>query len=279
MKKLLAIALILTLALSFAACGSKTEETQQTGDTAAKQTVVKLGVIGENNEYWQPVVDELAKEGVTLQFVTFSDYSLPNKALADGEIDLNAFQHYKYFNNECATQGYDLVAIGETVIAPLSLYSDYIKDISEIKDGDKIAIASDSTNGGRAIKLLESLGFLEVDPSVGWVPSVSDITKYNVKIELVELEASNIPAALPDVTAAFINGAVAIDAGLKPNEDAIYMEKQEEGSENPYINIIAARAEDANNELYLHIVDLFRSDAVAKIINEQYGGALVPVWE
>ncbi|MEA4911217.1 MAG: MetQ/NlpA family ABC transporter substrate-binding protein [Oscillospiraceae bacterium] len=274
MKKLLAIALILALSLSFAACGKSSE-----AETAVEPTVVKLGVIGENNEYWQPVVDALAAENVTLEFVTFSDYSLPNKALADGEIDLNSFQHYKYFNNECATQGYDLVAIGETIIAPLSLYSDVITDISEIKDGDKIAIASDSTNGGRAIKLLESLGFIEVDPAVGWVPAVSDITKYNVQIEIVELEASNIPAALPDVTAAFINGAIAIDAGFKPLEDAIYMEKQEEGVENPYINIIAARAEDADNELYLHIVDLFRSDAVAKILNEQYGGAIVPIWE
>ncbi len=278
MKKLIAILLVLALALSFAACGDKTEGEPQGGDTA-EPVVVKLGVIGENNEYWQPVVDALAAENVTLEFVTFSDYALPNKALADGEIDLNSFQHYKYFNNECETQGYDLVAIGDTIIAPLSLYSNVISDISELKAGDTVAIASDATNGGRAIKLLEALGFLEVDPAVGWVPTVSDITKYNIEIELVELEASNIPAALPDVTAAFINGAIAIDAGFKPLEDAIYMEKQEEGVENPYINIIAARAEDADNELYLHIVELFRSDEVAEILNEQYGGAIVPIWE
>lgn len=275
MKKLLCCFLA---ALVFAGC-STAPKTNANDDKTQKERVVKIGVNGENNEYWQPVIDEMAKDNVKIEFVTFSDYAMVNKALAAKDIDLNSFQHYAYFEKDCAANKYELTAIGETMLAPLSLYSKSITSVDEIKDGDKIAIASDLTNGGRAIKLLESLGFLEVDPSKGYTPSVTDITGYKTKIELVEIEANTIPSILPDVTAAFINGTVAIDAGYSPNQDAIFMETVQEGSDTPYINIIAARTEDKDDEVYLKICKLFQSDAVAQIIKDQYDGALIPAWQ
>ena len=135
------------------------------------------------------------------------------------------------------------------------------------------------TNGGRAIKLLESLGFIEVDPEKGYTPSVTDITKYNVNIEIIEIEANTIPSILPDVTAGFINGTIAIDSGLSPNKDSIFMESVQEGSDNPYINIIAARTADKDDAVYKKICELFQTDAVAQIINDQYDGALIPAWK
>lgn len=302
-KKILAAIVAGVLATSLIGCGStststqnqseiqETEKTQaQTTETETSQTqetqtqassepaVIKLGVVGENNEQWEPVIEALAKENITLELVKFADYSLPNQALADGEIDLNAFQHYAYLNNEIQDKGLDLTVIGETIIAPLGLYSDKIKDVSELKDGDKIAIPSDATNGGRSLKVLEAAGVIKVNPDAGYTPTVSDITENPLNIEFIEVEAANTPSLLPDVAAAIINGGHAVDNGLYPQEDAIYLETVEEGSDNPYINIIVARTADKDNPLYQKVVDAYRTPEVAEVIKEAYKGAYIPTW-
>lgn len=246
---------------------------------AAEPVVVKLGVVGENNEQWTPVIEALAEENITLELVKFSDYSLPNQALADGEIDLNAFQHYAYLNNEIADKGLALTVIGETIIAPLGLYSDKITDVSELKDGDQIAIPSDATNGGRSLKVLETAGLIKVDPEAGYTPTLKDITENPLNLEFIEVEAANTPSLLPDVAAAIINGGHAVDNGLFPQEDAIYLETVQEGSDNPYINIIVARTEDKDNEVYKKVVETYRTEPVAKVIEEVYKGAYIPTWE
>lgn len=246
---------------------------------ALAKTTVKLGLVGETSDQWEPVVAKLAAEGVTLELVKFADYTLPNRALADKEIDLNAFQHYAFLNKEIANFGYDLTAIGDTIIAPLGLYSRKIKSVSEIKDGDKIAIPSDATNGGRAIKLLETAGLFKVDPAAGFVPEKADITEYLVKVELIEVEAALTAGLLPDVTASIINGGHAVDNGLFPSTDAIFLEQAGGTSDNPYINIVAARTQDKDNPLYLKIVEYYRSPEVAEVIATVYKGAYLPTWE
>lgn len=294
-KKLLSLlSATLLLAFSLVACSSKssdnatdsaaTEASTQAENTDNKEnpyegTTVKIGVVGEQNEHWEPVIASLAKEGITVELVKFADYTLPNQALADGEIDLNAFQHYAFLESEVKDKGLKLSAIGESIIAPLGLFSDKIKDISEIKDGDKIAIPNDATNGGRALKLLETAGLIKVDPAVGFVPTVNDITENKLNLEFYEVEAANTPSLLPDVAAAVINGGFAVDAGLSPQKDAIYLETVAEGSDNPYINIIVARTEDKDNELYKKVVDAFRTPEVAKVIEEVYKGAFLPTWK
>lgn len=319
MKKLKKLTTILATALVGAAllagCGAKDEETtdaknqqetaeanqqEETAETAdaveeeteeeqteqqteqepqGEPVTIKLGVVGENNEQWEPVIEALAKENITLELVKFADYSLPNQALADGEIDLNAFQHYAYLNNEIADKGLDLTVIGETIIAPLGLYSDKITDVSELKDGDKIAIPSDATNGGRSLKVLEAAGLIKVDPAAGYTPVLGDITENPLNLEFIEVEAANTPGLLPDVAAAIINGGHAVDNGLFPQEDAIYLETVQEGSENPYINVIVARTADKDSELYKKVVDAYRSDEVAQVIAEAYKGAYIPTWK
>lgn len=293
-KELLTLlSVTLLLAFSLVACSSKSSETAtDTATDATTQTektnntenpyegtTVKIGVVGEQNEHWEPVIAALAKEGITVELVKFADYTLPNQALADGEIDLNAFQHYAFLESEIKDKGLKLSTIGESIIAPLGLFSDKITDISEIKDGDKIAIPNDATNGGRALKLLETAGLIKVDPAVGFVPTVNDITENKLNLEFYEVEAANTPSLLPDVAAAVINGGFAVDAGLSPQKDAIYLETVAEGSDNPYINIIVARTEDENNELYKKVVDAFRTPEVAKVIEEAYKGAFLPTWK
>ena len=273
-RKLLNIIISGTLLLSLAGCqGAKTENTE------GKNKVVKVGVVGENTDQWEPVIKNLQEEGITLELVTFSDYSQPNQALADKEIDLNSFQHYAYLNQDIKDRNLDLSVIGETIIAPLGVYSNKLKSLDELKDGDSIAIPSDATNGGRALKVLESAGVIKVNEAAGYTPTLSDITQNPKNIKFVEVEAAQTPRLLADVAAALINGGHAVDAGFNPKNDSIYLEQVKEGTDNPYINIIVSRTEDKDNELYKKVVDAYRSEEVAKVIEEVYKGAYIPTWK
>lgn len=286
-KKLTSILLVITLILGIAGCSAGNEqapaaeapEASPSAPAEAEAVTIKLGVVGENNEQWEPVIAALAKENITLELVKFADYTLPNQALADGEIDLNAFQHYAFLNNEIKDKGLELTAIGETIIAPLGLYSKKIKSVSELKSGDKIAIPNDATNGGRSLKVLEAAGLIKVNPDAGYVPTVSDITENPLKLEFYEVEAAQTSSLLPDVAAAIINGGHAVDAGYFPQTDAIYLETVAQGSDNPYINIIVARTADKDKEVYKKVVAAFRTDEVAEVIKTAYKGAYLPAWQ
>jgi D-methionine transport system substrate-binding protein len=269
--------LLLTFLLAIAAAGCTGNASEVTSEEG--KTIVKVGLVGEMAEMWVPIQENLEDDGIQIELIKFADYTLPNQALADGEIDLNAFQHYAFLYNEVEAKGLDLVPIGNTIIAPLNVYSLKLESIDQIKEGDKIAIPNDVTNGGRALKVLESAGLIEVDPQAGYNPSVGDITRNPLQLEIIEVEASNLPSLLPDVSAAVINGNHAHDHGLKPAEDAIYSQSIDSiESNNPYINIIAARAEDAENEVYLKVVDAYNQPNVADVINETYDGLYVPAW-
>ena len=274
-KKLLSITLTGALLFSLAGCqGGKSETGSET-----ENKVVKVGLVGESSDQWEPVIKNLAKEGITIELVPFSDYSQPNQALADKEIELNAFQHYAFLNKDKEDRGFDLTVIGEGVIAPLGVYSNKIKSVDELKDGDSIAIPSDATNGGRALKVLEAAGVIKVDEAAGYTPTLDDIKENSKNIKFIEVEAAQTPRLLEDVAAALINGGHAVDAGLNPKDDSIYLEEVKEGTENPYINVIVARTEDKDNEVYKKIVEEFRSDEVAKVIEEVYKGAYIPTWK
>ena len=276
MKKILALALTLALALPLAACGGDSGSASTSPEGGV--TEVTVCVVGASNGQWDTVNELLADEGIHVTLVEFSDYKLPNEALNNGDVDLNAFQHKEYFFNEVETLGYELSVLGDTIIAPLSLYSNYITDISELKEGDKIAVPSDPTNEGRCFKILESAGVLEVDPAAGYNPEIKDITSNPLNLEFIEVEAANTASLLPDVTAAFINGAHAVDNGLNV-EDAVYTEQVQAGSDNPYINILACRTEDLENEVYQKVLAAYQSDETAKAIEEIFQGTYIPAWE
>ncbi len=275
MKKTALLLILLVAVLSITGCTRNAAE-------GAKDSVVrtiKIGLVGEMTEMWDPVRENLEGQGIEIKIVKFSDYTLPNQALEDGEIDLNAFQHYAFLYNEIEAKGLDLTAIGDTIIAPLNVYSSKIKGVSEISEGDKIAIPNDVTNGGRALKVLESAGLIEVAESAGYTPSLQDITSNPLNLELIEVEASNIPSLLPDVTAAVINGNHAHDYGLVPAKDAIYSQGVDSiTGDNPYINIIVARTEEADDPDFLKIVEAYNKPNVAQVINETFEGLYIPAW-
>lgn len=303
MKKKGIIALALTAALALGAltgCGSSTAkettgstdaaETTAASETAGSETagseteaasgetrVVKLGLTGVIYEdIWNPIKEELAKEGIDLEYVQFSDYSLPNEALNAGEIDINAFQHHAYFNNDVEKNGYDITPIADTFIIAMNLYSDSVKSVDEIKDGDVIAIPDDASNGGRALKVLANAGLITLKAEAGSNPTVADIDTYNVKIEIKEMGAADIPSVLPDVTAAVINGNYALDYGIDPTT-AIYEES--EYDDDSYFCLIAVRSSEADDAVYKRIVELFQSETTKQIFQDEFNGYFVPAWE
>ena len=263
---------------SLVGCGSEKKEAEN------GVTTVKVGVVGEYNNQWDTVNQLLEKDNIKVELVKFSDYVAPNRALSDKEIDLNAFQHKAFLKNDCEQKGYSLVAIGDTLIAPLCIYNnkDKISSIDDIKDGDVIAIPSDLTNGGRALKLLEKAGILECDPAKGFIPTKADVIKYNKKIEIKEAESATLAKILPDCAAAIINGGNAITAGLDPINDSIFTENVNK-DENPavadLINVIVAREEDKDNEVFKKIVDAYQTDEVKKTVEEAFHGAFICTWE
>lgn len=269
-QNILSIILLIVIAATFTACGSATAK-------ADEERIITLGVTGSESEVWNHIKGELAKEGITLKIVSFSDYTRPNIALADGEVDINAFQHYAFFENFIEEHDLDLTAIGETVIAPIGLYSSKIKDISELNEGDEITIPNDATNGGRALILLQTAGLIKLDEAVGSLPTLKDITENKLNLKITEMDAGTIARTLDDVTAAAINSGFAVDAGFTPAKDSIFLEPIDDNSK-PYINIIVARTEDKDNELYKRVVELYQTDEVEVIVNELYKGSQVTTW-
>ena len=281
MKRNQIIAAILSAtlsALTLTACGASNNASPKDENLVT----VKLGVVGSIYEdLWTPAKEALEEEGIALTFVQFSDYVTPNNALANGEIDLNAFQHRIYLQSEIDNYGYEIQNIGNTFIIPLNLYSQKVSSVEELKDGDTVAIPDDLTNGGRALKVLEAAGLIELNPDAAFNPTLDDIVRYTVGIEIKELKANVIPSALADVTAAVVNGNYALDCGLK-TEEAIYKDSVLDVEE--YWNLIAARSADLNDPdkvaVYEKVVKAFQSAETEKVFNDTYGGYFIKVgWD
>lgn len=271
---IVAVAVVL---LVVTGCGSGNKEATSESKSG-KEMTVKLGVVGSDTDVWDNVQKRLKDEGINLEYVKFTDYSQPNVALDSGDIDLNSFQHQIFLDNFNQEHGTDLVSIGNTVNAPLGIYSEKIKDVKELKDGDTISIPNDVTNGGRALLLLQTAGLIKVDPAKKQSPTVSDITENKLNLKIEELDASQTPRSLQDVAAAIINSGVSVDAGYHPTKDAIFLEPVDDTSK-PYVNIIVARKEDEDNETYQKIVDAYQTEDTKKVIEETSKGSSIPAWD
>ncbi|RLK62637.1 MetQ/NlpA family ABC transporter substrate-binding protein [Atopobacter sp. AH10] len=249
-------------------------------DASAKKQVVKIGVVGADTDVWDGVKKRIdaAGEKFTLKFVKFSDYNQPNQALAEGSIDLNSFQHQFFLDNFNKEHGTDLVSIGNTSVAPLGIYSKKIKNVKELKDGASVSIPNDVTNGGRALLLLQTAGLLTIDKKAGLTPTVKDITDNKKHLKIKELDASQTARSLEDVDIALINSGVAVDSGLTPTKDAIFLEPVNDKSK-PYVNIIVARKKDAKNKIYNKIVDYYQTKETATDITKTSKGSSIPSWE
>ena len=269
MKRVLFFALAIVIAFSTAAVQAE----------AAARTAVKVGVVGEiYRDIWAQVIKAMAEEGVDIELISFADYNIPNEALNNGDVDLNGFQHYAFLNAEIANKGYTLTVIGDTFMAAMCIYSNKISDVSELKDRDKIAVPNDAVNMGRALSVLQGAGVITLR-EVDGAPEISDITSNPKNIEIVQVDASQIAALLPDVAAGIINGNFAKDFGFKPREDSIFYDDIRFYTDRRFVNIIVARTAEKDNAVYKRIVEAFQSDAVEDVLMGQLDGVFMPAWK
>lgn len=285
MNKLGKLTLGLALTLGLSACGSQdaNESANKEGDQKAQTEVsdtIKIGVVGEKNEVWDEVIKRYEEgTGKKAELVKFSDYAQPNEALISGDIDVNSYQHYKFLNEFNEEQGEEkIVSIGDTMLAPLGYYSNQIESLDDLKDGDRIAISNDPSNGPRALFLLQSAGIIKVNGEPGDSVTLDDITDNPKNLEFIEMDPSQTARSLDDVVAAAINDNFALDSGLSPKEDAIYLEDPEDPDAKIYVNVIAARAEDKDNEAYKELVKYYQTDETKDDYDKYTNGAWIASW-
>ena len=292
MKLTSKIALALGLIVTLTACGSGEDkkeenpkeevktETKETGETAKSSDPIniKIGVVGEFNEVLEEVIKRYEEgTGNTAELVKFADYNQPNEALASGDIDLNAFQHHKFLNEFNEDRGSDLVAIGDTMLAPIALYSNKVKSLEELPEEAKIALPNDPSNGSRALFLLQDAGLIKVEGEPGDIIGLENITENSKNLELIEMDASETARSLDDVDAAIVNDTFALDSGLD-KDTSIYTEDPKSDSVKQYINIIAARKEDENNENYKEFVKYYQTEETKQDFETYTKGSWIPAW-
>ncbi|WP_122640327.1 MetQ/NlpA family ABC transporter substrate-binding protein [Romboutsia sp. Marseille-P6047] len=267
-KKLLGVVLSLTLGISAVGCSTKSNVSSKNDKTIAVGAMQVPGT-----ELFEHLKSEVEKEGYELEIVTFNDYTTPNTALADSEIDANLFQHRPYLNESIEKQGYDLTDVVRLYEVPLQAYSNKIKSFDELKSGDKFAIPNDPTNGSRALKILEDEGVIKLKEGVE-LSSAKDIIENKRNIEFIEADASQLPSLLQDVDAAFINGNFAAAAGLDANKQSIYSPE----IDGTYENVLACRTEDLNSEKIEILKKILTSDESRSFLKEHYKGIIIPTF-
>ena len=191
---------------------------------------------------------------------------------------MNAFQHHAYLDDEVSNLGYDIVAIADTYISAMNIYSQNISNVSEIKRGDKVAIPNDPSNEGRALKVLEAAGLIKVRPEAGDLPSVSDIIENPLNLDILPVEIGSVPTYLPEVACAVINSHVAIDFGLNPGTDYIFKDDPTIYNGNSFVNLIAARTKDKDNPIFQKIIKAYKSDMVKEIYANNFKGSFIATW-
>jgi D-methionine transport system substrate-binding protein len=270
--KLIAALAAVPLVLGLASCASA-----GAAEGAGADDVIKIGVVGKGDAQWDAFEKAADKAGIEIELIDFSDYAQPNPATTEGELDLNQFQHIVYLANYNVSAGQDLTPIGSTAIYPLGLYSTKYESVADIPEGETVAVPNDESNLARGLLVLQSAGLIELKSGGTIFSDLADVDEAKSKVEVTTLEASLTPTSLPDVAAAIINNDYVTDAGLS-FEDAIAQDDPSDPNALPYVNIFATRAEDADNETYLELVDIFQTDAdVQAGLLEASGDTAVPL--
>jgi len=264
-KRLITVAAALAAAAALlGACKKKDAAVLTVGATPEPHAAI-LGLL----------VDDLAKEGITLKVVEFTDYVTPNEAVEGGQIDANFFQHVPYMASFNKERGYHLRSVAGVHVEPLALYSKKYKSLGDIPSGAAIAIPNDPTNEGRALLLLQSAGLIKLDPASGLEATPQSVIENARKLSFKEIEAASLPRVLADVDGAVINGNYALPAGLTAKRDGLLIE----GADSPYVNIVTVKAGNENDPRIKALVKAIASDEVRDDILKPYPhGAVVPVF-
>ena len=282
MKKLFGIVLTAALAFGAVGCGGTTTTTDETGDTttntSAESVTIKVGANPTPQaEILKAAQPALAEQGITLEIVEFNDYVTPNTAVEDGSLDANYFQHITYMNAFNESDGTHLVSVGTVHYEPFGLYAGKTDSIDALPDGAQIAVPNDTTNEARALLLLQQEGLITLNEDAGINATKADIVENPKNLEIVELEANQLPVRLQDVDMAVINGNYAIDAGLSVS-DALAIEASDGEAATAYANVLTVKEGREDDPAIQALYAALCSDEVKDYMEETYGGAVVPLF-
>jgi D-methionine transport system substrate-binding protein len=259
-RRILALGLLATLALP--------------GLVRADQTV-RVGIIsGEDEDVWAVVAQQAKAHGLTLKLTTFNDYTQPNEALENGELDANAFQHKPYLDNQIKTRGYHIVVVGYTAVWPIGLYSQKHHSVADLPKGAVIGVPNDPSNEGRALNVLAAEGVIKLRDGAGILATTADIAENPKAVKIKELDAGIVGRSIPDLDAAVVNTDWALKSGLT-QKDRIATEAVEN---NPYRNFIAVKAGHENDAWVKNLVDAYQNDAVKTALAKAYHGTALAAW-
>lgn len=278
LKKLLALALALIMVFALAACGGENVDTD-TPDQSPESSTIKVGASPTPHARILEIAKEiLAEQGITLEIIEFTDYVQPCTATDDGDIDANYFAHLPYIENFNEENEMSLVSVAAIHYEPFGLYPGNTATVDQLQDGAKIAVPNDGTNEARALMLLETQGLIKLTEGVGLKATKLDIVENPKNIDIVEMEAAQIPGSLVDVDMAVINGNYAIDAGLSVKNDAVASEDQDSEAAQTFANILVVKEGNENNTAILALAEALKSEKVRSFIDETFDGAVVPMF-
>ncbi|NLA07279.1 MAG: MetQ/NlpA family ABC transporter substrate-binding protein [Firmicutes bacterium] len=242
---------------------------------AVAPTKLKVGATPvPHSEILEIIKPILKDKGILLEVIEFTDYVTPNLALNDGDIDANYFQHIPYLEEFAEARRLDITYIARVHIEPMGVYSKKVKDLKDLKNKAKVGIPSDPTNGGRALLLLQKAGIIKLDDKAGIAATKYDIISNPKNIQIIELEAAQLPRSLEDLDLAIINSNYALEAGLISTRDALIIED----ADSPYVNVLAVRTKDKDKTALIELAKALTSDTVAEFIREKYPGSVVPAF-
>lgn len=242
---------------------------------AAHAETIRVGVTaGPHAEILDVVKKVAAERGLDIKPVEFTDYVVPNQALAQKELEANSFQHEPYLKAQVAKTGWKIVKVANTIASPQGVYSVKVKTLADLKPGATVAIANDPSNGARGLQILALHGLIKLKEGVGATATVADIIDNPKKLKFVELDAAQLPRSLQDVDLVSINNNYAVQAGLDPSKDAL----ARENVEGPWVNIIAVREEDKDKPWVKQLIDAYHSDPVKQFVETRFKGTYIPAW-
>lgn len=278
LRKLFAAALVGALSVSMlAGCGSSKGDSKK--DSAENKTIKVAASATPHAEILEYAKTALKEKGYDLEVTIFDDYVKPNEVVESGEFDANYFQHEPYLNSFNEEKGTHLVIAGKIHYEPFGIYPGTKKSLDDIADGDTIAVPNDTTNEARALLLLQDNGIIKLKDGAGINATVNDIEENPHNIEIVELEAAQVARVVDETSFVVLNGNYALQAGFSVSKDALAYEKSDSEAAKTYVNVIAVKEGNENNEAIKALVDVLKSDDVKKYINDTYDGAVLPYEE
>lgn len=278
LRKLFAAALVGALSVSMlAGCGSSNGDSKK--DSAENKTIKVAASATPHAEILEYAKTALKEKGYDLEVTIFDEYVKPNEVVESGEFDANYFQHEPYLNSFNEEKGTHLVIAGKIHYEPFGIYPGTKKSLDDIADGDTIAVPNDTTNEARALLLLQDNGIIKLKDGAGINATVNDIEENPHNIEIVELEAAQVARVVDETSFVVLNGNYALQAGFSVSKDALAYETSDSEAAKTYVNVIAVKEGNENNEAIKALVDVLKSDDVKKYINDTYDGAVLPYEE